>query len=67
MAKLHSMEQLEQKLPNDFQQKTLHKPASQDVLLKLDSLLLNMDRLIRKMKETGNHVEKVKNYAYFHS
>lgn len=61
------MERLEQILPNDFKQKSLHKPGSQEVLLKLDSLLLNMDRLIRKMKKTGNHVEKVKNYAYFHS
>ena len=61
------MEQLEQILPTDFKQKSLHKPGSQEVLLKLDSLLLNMDRLIRKMKKTGNHVEKVKNYAYFHS
>lgn len=61
------MENLHSTLHNDFSNLPLEKGSSKDVMVKLDLLLETMDVLLEKMKKTGNHVEKVKNNAYFHS
>jgi hypothetical protein len=60
------MENIRQTLTTDFNNNSHIKTGSQDVLLKLDSLLLNIDELIEKMRKTGLHVEKVRNNPYFH-
>mgnify|MGYP006902056520 CR=1 FL=1 len=60
------MENVHSTLHNSFGHAAFEQSSSNEVLVKLDSLLANIDLLLEKMRKTGSHVEKVKNNTYFH-